>query len=75
VVVVVVVCVCVEVNGSSPPIIKWWRHLNRLEDVKPVKKINVWNSTGIRTNGRRKYRWRDEVINDVKKRRETGVIS
>ena len=34
--------------------IKWWGHLNRMEDVKLVKKIIVWNPTGLRAKGRPK---------------------
>jgi len=32
-----------------------------------VKKITHWNPIGIRNKGRPKNRWRDEVINDLKK--------
>jgi hypothetical protein len=32
-----------------------------------VKKTTDWNPTGIRTPGGRNDRWRDEVINDIKK--------
>jgi len=46
---------------------KWWGHLNRMEDIKLVKKITDWNSVGIGTKGRPKNRWRDEVINDSTK--------
>jgi len=38
-----------------------------MEDIKLVKHITDWNPTGIRSKGRPKNRWRDEVINDVKK--------
>ena len=31
--------------------IKWWGHLNRMEDIKLVKKTNVWNHIGVRTKG------------------------
>jgi len=29
--------------------IKWWGHLNRMEDIKLVKKNTDWNPPGIRT--------------------------
>jgi len=29
--------------------IKCWEHLQRLEDIKIVKKITNWNTTGVRT--------------------------
>jgi len=46
---------------------KWWRRLNRMEDTKLVKKVTVWKLIEVRTEGRTKNRWRDEVINDLKK--------
>jgi hypothetical protein len=33
---------------------KWWRHLNRMEDIKLVKKITDLRHVGIRTKGRSK---------------------
>ena len=47
--------------------IKLWGHLNRMEDIKLVRKITDWNPIGLRTKGQPKNRWRDEVINDLKK--------
>ena len=47
--------------------IKWWRHLNGIEDIKLGKKITDWSPTGIRTKRRRRKRLRDEVINYFKK--------
>jgi len=38
-----------------------------MEDMKLVKKINDWNAIGVRTKGRRKNRWRDEMVSDLKK--------
>jgi len=42
--------------------IKWWGHLKGMEHIKLGKKITDWNPIGIRTKGRPKNRWRDEVI-------------
>ena len=42
-------------------------HLNRMEDMKLVKKITDWSPTGLRTKGRQKNRWGDETVNDLKK--------
>jgi hypothetical protein len=47
--------------------VKWWGHLNGMEDIKVVKKITVWKRIGVRTKGRPKNRWRDKVINGLKK--------
>jgi hypothetical protein len=34
---------------------------------KTVRKITEWNSIGMRYKGRPQNRWKDEVINDLKK--------
>jgi hypothetical protein len=47
--------------------IKLCEHLNRMKDIKLVKKITNWNPIGIRTKGRPNNRWRDEVMNALKK--------
>jgi hypothetical protein len=47
--------------------IKWWGHLNRMEEIKLVKKIAEWNPIRVKTKGRPKDRWRDAVIHDLKK--------
>jgi hypothetical protein len=54
--------------------IKWWGHLNGMEDIKLGKKITDCNPIGIRTKGRPKNRWRDEVINYFKKPEPTNWI-
>jgi hypothetical protein len=41
-------------------------HLNRLEATKLVKNTD-WYQKRVRTKGRPKKRWRDEVINDLNK--------
>jgi hypothetical protein len=46
---------------------KWWGHLNRMEGIKLVEKITDLKRVGIRTKGRPKNRWRDAVINGLKK--------
>ena len=46
---------------------KWWRRLNRMADIKLVKKVSIWKPIEVRTEGWPKNRWRDEVINDLKK--------
>jgi hypothetical protein len=37
--------------------------------MEPVKKITDWNPIGIRTETLPKNKWRDEAINDSKKRK------
>jgi hypothetical protein len=38
-----------------------------MENIKQIKKIINWNPIGIRTNGRPKISWRNEVIHDLRK--------
>ena len=47
--------------------IKMWGNINRLKDIKLVKKNYDWNPVRVRTKERPKYRWRDEVVNGLKK--------
>jgi hypothetical protein len=56
-----------DVKNITAQRIKWRGHLNRMDDTKLVKKFTDWNPIGIRTKGRSKTRWSDEVINDLKK--------
>jgi hypothetical protein len=37
-----------------------------MEDMKLVKMITDWNPIGVRSIGRPKNRWSDEVVNDLK---------
>jgi len=45
----------------------FWGNVNRIEDIKLVKKIIYWNPIGVRTERPPKNRWRDEVMNNRKK--------
>jgi hypothetical protein len=42
-------------------------HLWRMKERKLVENITYWNPIRLRIKGRPKNRWRDEVINDLKK--------
>lgn len=44
--------------------IRWWEHVQRMEDITLVVKITDRNPVGVRTRGRSKNRCRGEVIND-----------
>ena len=47
--------------------VKLWRYLSRMESIKLVKKTTNWKPVGIRTNGRPKISWGNEVINYLRK--------
>jgi len=38
-----------------------------MEDIKLAKKITEWDYIGTRTKGQPQNRWKDEIINDLKK--------
>jgi hypothetical protein len=46
---------------------KRWGHPNKIEDIRVVKKVTLWNPNGLRTKERPKIRWADEVISHLKK--------
>jgi hypothetical protein len=42
------------VQYTTAQMIKWLGCLDRIEDIKPVKKITDWNRTGVRAKGKPK---------------------
>lgn len=48
--------------------LSWWRHLVRLNDKRPVRKIQTIRIKGKRGRGRPKDDWEDLVENAGKKR-------
>jgi len=44
-------------------------------DIKLVMKVTDGNTIGVRTRGRSKNSWRDEVVNDSKKRKQKLDLS
>ena len=56
-----------SVKFTKAQTIKWWRYLNRMEDIKLVKKITDWKPLAVRTKRQPKNRWRDKVMMDLKK--------
>jgi hypothetical protein len=55
------------VNYVKTQRIKMWGHPDRMEYIKLVENITDWNPIGLRNKGRTENRWRDEVINYLKK--------
>ena len=47
--------------------IKCWGNLNRMEKTKTVRKITEWSAIGVRSKGRPKNSWKDDVLNVLKK--------
>lgn len=55
--------------------IRWWEHVQRMEDIKLVIKITDCKPMGVRTRRGSKNRWRDVVVNDLKKRKQKLDLS
>lgn len=51
--------------------IRWYGHINRMNEQKVVKKMTKWKPQ-VRPRGRPKIRWEEQVIEDIKKMRITG---
>ena len=45
--------------------LRWFRHIQRMEDDKMVKKLTNWKLLGKRPAGRPKNRWIDEILKDM----------
>ena len=45
--------------------LSWFGHLQRMPDIRTVKKIFEWNPLTKRSQGRPKYRWEDNVKQDI----------
>jgi len=45
--------------------LSWFGHVQRMPDTRTVKKIFEWNPLTRRSQGRPKYRWGDDVKQDI----------
>jgi hypothetical protein len=46
--------------------IKWLRHIKRMDQARPIRKLLDWRPMGTRPVGRPRQRWQD-VMEDLKK--------
>jgi len=47
--------------------IKWLGHVQRMDQARPTRKIFDWKPMGIRPVGRPRQRWKENVMEDLKK--------
>jgi len=47
--------------------IKWLGHIQRMDQVKPTRKLLDWKPMGTRPVGRPRQRWQEDVMEDLKK--------
>jgi len=45
--------------------LSWFGHIQRMPEARATKKIFKWNPLTTRPRGRRKYRWEDNIIQDL----------
>ena len=53
------------VNHIEAQRLSWFGHVQRIPDTRTVKKIFKWNPLTKRSQGRPKYRWEDNVKQDI----------
>jgi len=53
------------VNYIKAQRLSWFGHVQRMPDSRTVKKIFKWNNLTKRSQGRPKYRWEDNVKQDI----------
>ena len=47
--------------------IKWLRHIQRMDQAKPTRKLLVWKPMGTRPVGRPRQRRQEDVMEELKK--------
>jgi hypothetical protein len=53
------------VNYIKAQRLSWFGHIQGMPEARVTKKIFKWNSLNTRPRGRPKYRWKDNIIQDL----------
>ena len=53
------------VNYTKAQRLSWFGHVQRMSDTRTVKKIFNWKPLTKRSQGRPKYRWEDNIKQDI----------
>ena len=53
------------VNYIKAQRLSWFGHIQRMPEARAAKKIFKWNPLTTRQRGRPKYRWEDNIIQDL----------
>ena len=48
--------------------IKWLGHIQRMDQARPTGKLLDWKPVGTRPVGRPRQRWKEDVMEDLKKK-------
>ena len=54
-----------HVLGGKAQRLSWFGHVQRMSDTRTVKKIFNWKPLTKRSQGRPKYRWEDNIKQDI----------
>jgi hypothetical protein len=54
------------INHIKAHRLSWFGHIQRMPDTRTVKKIFNWKTLAKRSQGRHKYRWEDNIKQDVR---------
>ena len=57
------------VNYIEAQKLSWFGHVQRMPEASATKKIFKWNPLTTRARGRPKYRWEDNIIQDLGQRK------
>ena len=61
------------VNYIKAQRLSWFGHIQRMPEARATKKIFKWNPLTTRPRGRPKYRWEDNIIQDLGQMKITCV--
>jgi len=53
------------VNYINAERLRWFSHIQRMPEARAAKKIFKWNPLNTRPRGRPKYRWQDNIIQNL----------
>jgi hypothetical protein len=53
------------INYLKAQRLSWFGHVQRMPDIRTVKMIFIWKPLTKRSQGRPKYRWEDNIIQDI----------
>jgi hypothetical protein len=56
-------------------ILSWFSHVQRMPDTRTVKKIFNWKPLTKRSQGRAKYRWEDNIKQDICQKKNKNWIA
>jgi len=55
------------INFARAQMLRWYGHIERMQETRMVKAINSWKPISKTPTGRPKMRWEDDVKKDIQK--------